>query len=155
MNKVTLNNPMQVAALAATHAFEIRPTDLDTATTVNTDLTLTLMSVPAGSVILAARAVLLQTYGTASADTTLAVSVGVNGATANVLAAKTIVNAGTASAAPLQWAGNPNVSVDTASNLTVTFDITDVDGKLSDVNSGVLRVYVWIKRAAEEQNASF
>lgn len=155
MNKVTLNNPVQVAANAATHAFELRPSDLDAGTTNNTDLTLNLLTVPAGSVILSARAALMQAYGNASADTTLAFSVGVNGSANNVISAQTLVNNGSPTAAPRQWAASPNISVNSDSPLTITFDITDTDGKLADVNAGVLRVYVWIKRYAEEATANF
>lgn len=155
MNRVTLNNPVQVAAHQATHAFELRPTDLDAGTTNNTDLTLTLISVPAGSVITGARAVLMEPYGNATADMTLAFSVGVNGVATNVIGAQTLVNAGNPTAAPRQWAATPNVSVNSTSNLTITFDITDTDGKLADVNTGVLRVYVLIKRYQEEAIGNF
>lgn len=155
MNKVTLNNPVQVAAHQATHAFELRPTDLDAGTTNNTDLTLTLVAIPAGSVVLGARAVLMEAYGNASADTTLAFSVGVNGVANNVIGSQTLVTTGTPTAAPRQWAANPNVSVNADSNLTITFDITDTDGKLADINTGILRVYVLVKRIAEEKLSGF
>jgi hypothetical protein len=154
MKKALLNNPIQVAANQATHVFELGPTDLDAQTTVNTDLTITLMAVPAGSVVLQARAVLLENFGNASADTTLAFSVGVAGLATNVIGAQTLINAGSPTAQPRQWAASPNVSANSDTNLTITFDITDTDGKLSDVNTGQLRVYVLLKTIGPERAAS-
>lgn len=151
MKKALLNNPVQIAANLATHVFEFDPTDLDAGTVVNTDLTLTAMAVPAGSVLINARAVLLDTFGNASADMTLAFSVGINSNASNVIASQSLVSSGSPVAPPRQWATTPNISANNATNLTVTFDITDTDGKLADVNTGRLRVYVMLKTPTPEQ----
>lgn len=155
MRKVRLNNPLQVVTLGGTIGFEITSDDLKSYTTNNQDATLTLVSAPAGSLIRRVRLVLVKPFAAPTGGTTLAVSVGVNGTAANLLGATTIINAGSPVAAPRMFEAANIVPSFADSTVTLTFDISDANGSLSQATGGVLRVYVDQVTFEAEKDSNF
>ena len=124
-----------------------------TESTDNTDQTLTLGTLAMGDVVLDAMLEVRTAIGNASANMTLAASLGVTGATTQFIGASTLVNAGTPAAANTVFCpANTFAAYPTPSggkSILLTLDITDADGHLSACATGELWVWLKIDRAGD------
>jgi len=90
--------------------------------------------------------------GTPSADTAVAVSLGVTGAATQFLGASAVFAAGAATAAKTAYASANSVAdyptPTGGKDIILTADVTDVDGSLAELNYGEIWVWLTIVRWA-------
>jgi hypothetical protein len=147
--------PTQAARTGYTDLFVVTHADL-TETTDNTDQTLTLDALAFGDIVKYDAVIQIKTAfdaATISADNAVAVSLGVTGATTQIIGASAISAGGAGTAVTTGYStaagGSPYFTPTGGKNLLLTVDITDADGSLAEFTTGELHIWLNISRNSE------
>lgn len=160
MKHYRLNSQQVSSNKGYTDCFVLNHADLTEATD-NTDQAVALATLAMGDVVDNNPMVEIVTaFDAPSANATLAVSVGVTSALDTILAAKTLINSGTAAAAGTSFAPSsglyyPYVTPSGGKTLYANFDITDADGALADCTQGEIRIWLTISRKADRDRVTY